>query len=206
MRPREQPRDCCEQHQRRAHDDGAGAVSLADLERRRDDVEVFLKVLVGRYGEQEQECHHEEHAEGVEPFARFGAHVLHERRELHVLAAAQRNDRSQHREPHEQDARKLVGPGDRLVQHITREGAAAQDDDLGENEKRRRDLGGMGERAGPSRCGRRLVGNRFAELHPDPPSSKARAGFRQAGPSTSPECPKLRVRTCPSTRCRSRRT
>src|SRR5436309_10077745 len=37
----------------------------------------------------------------------------------------------------------------------------------------------MGERAGPSRCGRRLVGNRFAELHPDPLRRRRARGLGQ---------------------------
>ena len=69
VRSREKSRDGRQQHQGRADDDRTGAISLADLQHRRGNIDVFLKVLVGRSGEQQQECHHQKHAEGVEPLA-----------------------------------------------------------------------------------------------------------------------------------------
>ena len=99
---------------------------------------------------------------------------------------AQRDHRAEHREPDEQHAGELVGPGDRLVEDVAREGAAAEQDDLGEHEQRRRNLDGMSRaRCAQRDVGRCLVGNRFAELHPAEPSRRCEVdlpGRQASGP------------------------
>ncbi|MNE81324.1 hypothetical protein D3C80_1779630 [compost metagenome] len=57
-----------------------------------------------------------------------------------MRAALQRNDGAQHRQPEEQDAGQFIGPGDRRMQDIAREGATAQDGDLGKHDQRGRNL------------------------------------------------------------------
>ena len=136
MRPRDQACDRGDQHQHRTDDDRARAVALADLQHRRRDLDLLVQMLPGRPDEHDQEGDDQAHAERIEPCARLRAHVLHEGRQLHVRAAAQRDARAEHREPQEEDAGELVGPRDRRMQGVAREGAAAEDEDLGQHEQR----------------------------------------------------------------------
>ena len=88
----------------------------------------------------------------VEEGASTGLEHADDRGHAHVLAALERDDRAQHGEPEEQDAGQLVRPDDRLVEDVAGQDAGEQDDDLGDDERRRRDLDEAGkDRADPSR-------------------------------------------------------
>src|SRR5450432_2759542 len=50
--------------------------------------------------------------------AQAGTRARHQCRHAHVLAAAERDRRAEHREPQEQDRGQFVRPDQRLVQHI----------------------------------------------------------------------------------------
>ena len=139
---------------------------------------------------------------------RSGEQQVDERGEAHVLAAAQRDHRAQHREPQEQDRRELVGPRQRLVEDVARDHAGEQDGDLGDDQRRRRNLGepapargrGAAKRARRRvverpRCAMRAAGTRTAV------SRRRNSGYAvtPACRNTSPASPTPRRRTCPST-------
>ena len=62
------------------------------------------------------------------------------RRHPHVLGAAERDRGAQHGEPQEQDRGQFVRPDQRPVQPVARHHAGKQDDDLGDDQQRRRNL------------------------------------------------------------------
>ena len=85
-------------------------------------------------------------------------------RHAHVLAALEGDHRTQHGEPQEQDRGQLVRPHDRLVEDVAGQDAGEQDDDLGDNEQRRRDLdqrnkGGVDPGRPVARAGRTFLQN-----------------------------------------------
>jgi hypothetical protein len=57
-----------------------------------------------------------------------------------VFAALERNDRAQHGEPQKKDRGELIRPHDRLVKDVARQNTGEQDDNLGNDQQRRRDL------------------------------------------------------------------
>ena len=70
-----------------------------------------------------------------------GRGVFHQRRQPHVLAAAQGDDGAEHRQPQEEDRGEFVRPHERRVEDVARHDAAEQDGDLDDDQYRRRHLG-----------------------------------------------------------------
>jgi len=62
-----------------------------------------------------------------------------DRGHAHVLAALEGDHRAQHSKPQKQDAGQLVRPHDGLAR-VAPNNSGEQDDDLGDDEQRRRDL------------------------------------------------------------------
>ena len=67
-----------------------------------------------------------------------GAGARDQRGHAHMLAAAEGDHRAQHRKPEKQDRGQLVRPDQRLVQHVARDHAGEQHDDLGDDQRRGR--------------------------------------------------------------------
>ena len=187
------------QHQGADH--GAGAVSLADLQHRRGNIDIFLKMLVSRSGEQQQECHHEKHAQGVEPFAGLRAHVLHDVvRRMPSRGAAQSPLRAW--QATRRGCLQLVGPGERLMQDVTRD-AASPRMTISATTKSAAGISVAWLSVLATDAGRRLVGRVASST---PPSCEDACGPQANGPSTvSSTAPDLRGHIYPSIRCRSRR-
>ena len=90
--------------------------------------------------DQDQEGQRRAGRNHVEIGPQFGPGRRDQRCHAHVLGAAERHDRAEHRKPQEQDRCQFVGPDQRRVQHVARHHAGKQDDDLGDDEQRRRDF------------------------------------------------------------------
>src|SRR5205823_12304571 len=65
-----------------------------------------------------------------------GSEHADDRGHPHVLATLERDDRTEHREPKEQDTGKLVRPYDRCVKDVTGNDAEQEDDDLRDDQQR----------------------------------------------------------------------
>ena len=128
------------EHQHRAHGDRGGPPGVLNFQRRGRDIGFLVDELKTRVNDQQQEGerggdrHHVE--EGPH---RRGGHA-DEGRHAHMLTAPERHHRPQHGEPQEQDRGQLVRPDEGLVKDIARDHAGEQDDDLGHDQSRRRDL------------------------------------------------------------------
>ena len=114
-------------------------------------------------------------AERIEPSPAVAAAVADEGRQPHVLAAAQRDHRAQHREPEEQHGGEFVRPGERFREDVARPRAGAEDQDLGHDQaaaaisvRRARAVSTL-EHA-RSRMGRELLGRSGSAL-PNPEMS-----------------------------------
>jgi len=62
------------------------------------------------------------------------------RRHAHVLVAAERDDRSQHRKPQKYHGGELIRPGERAIEDVSCNHAREQDYDLDRNQRRRQKL------------------------------------------------------------------
>ncbi|MET4762456.1 hypothetical protein ABH975_005537 [Bradyrhizobium ottawaense] len=92
---------------------------------------------------QQQECQRCRGGNDVQEGTCVGTEHADDGRHPHVLTALKRDHRSQHGEPQEQDAGKLIRPDDRSVKDISSDDAGRQNDDLGEHQERRRDRNHM---------------------------------------------------------------
>jgi hypothetical protein len=124
-------------HQRAAQRDGDGAPEIADLERRRGDHRLVLRVLPSRPHEEQQKSQRGDDADHLDQRLRLARQLGDDRRHAHVRTAPQRHHRAEHGEPKEQRRRKFVGPGQRRMEDVARHHPAEQHDDFGENQRRR---------------------------------------------------------------------
>ena len=135
-----QPQERKQRHQADADRQRRGAPDIGDLQRRRGDEAFLVGVFVGRPGDHHQERQRGAGRDQIEIGAHRGPRAGDDRRHPHVLGAAERDRRAQHRQPQEQDRGQFVRPDQRPVQPVTRHHAGEQDDDLGDDQKRRRNL------------------------------------------------------------------
>ena len=158
-----QPQQRKQRHQADADRQRRGAPGVGDLQRRRGDEAFLVGVFVGRPGDQQQERQRRAGRDHIEigPHRRAGAGD--DRGHPHVLGAAERHRGAQHRQPQEQDRGQFVRPDQRAVQAVARHHAGEQDDDLGDDQQRRRDFDQHPERRF-ERCGERTAarGHRLA--------------------------------------------
>ena len=135
-----QPERRKQRHQRDADGQGRRAPAVEDLQRGRGDVALLVGVFVGRPGdhhEERQRCRGRHQIEiSAHRRPRAGDHGRHP----HMLAAAERDGRAQHRQPQEQDGSEFIRPDQRPVKAVARHHAGKQDDDLGRDQQRRRYL------------------------------------------------------------------
>ena len=136
----QQPQQCKQRHQADADRQRRGAPDVGDLQRRRGDVALLVGVFVGRPGDQQQERQRGAGRDQLEIGPHRGPGAGDHRRHPHVLGAAERDRRAQHRQPQEQDRGQFVRPDQRPVQAVARHHAGEQDDDLGDDQQRRRNL------------------------------------------------------------------
>ncbi len=135
-----QPQEGKQRHQRNADRQRRGTPDIADLQRRRGDVAFLVGIFVRRPGDQKQKrqrgyCRHQ-----IEIGTHGGLRAGDHRRHPHMLGAAECDRSAQHGEPQEQDRRQFVRPDQRPVQPVARHHAGKQDDDLGYDQQRRRNL------------------------------------------------------------------
>ena len=123
-------------HQHEADRQGSGAPGVDDAERRGDHPGFLLGEDEGRADDEDEEGQRRGDRHEVEQRPRPGRHHADEGGHPHVLAAAQRHDRAEHREPDEEDRGEFVRPDQRVVQRIAPEDAGEQHDDLDEHEDR----------------------------------------------------------------------
>ena len=160
------------------------------LERRRDDD----RARSPRARSQAGSDHHQEREAGgerdrLETPLRRRRQLVDERHHAQVLAAPERERAAEHRKPQEQDRGQLIGPHQRAVEHVAREDAGEQDDDLGDDQR-----GGACFQE-PRRC-----------RDPDARPSRAdRNGFRQP-PRDAPGLGDERRQLAVEARARPRRT
>ena len=88
----------------------------------------------------QQECQRGAGRDQIEIGAHGRSCAGHDGGHPHVLGAAERHRGPQHRQPQEQDGGQFVRPDQRAMQPVTRHHASEQDDDLGHDQKRCRDL------------------------------------------------------------------
>ena len=130
----QQPHQRDEQHERAADRQRSGAPCVGDLQRRRGDHHLVVRELVRRIDDEHEKDERRGDGQNIEERAHRWRHHAHHGGHAHVLAAAQRHHRTQHRQPQEQDRGQLVRPEDRLVEDIAGDHAGQQDDDLGHDE------------------------------------------------------------------------
>ena len=135
-----QPQEGKQRHQRDADRQSCGTPAIGDLQCRRGDVTFFVGVFPGRPGNQKQKRQRGCRRHQIEIGAHGGLRAGDHRRHPHVFGAAECDRGAQHREPQEQDRRQFVRPDQWPVQRIARHHAGKQDDDLGDDQKRRRNL------------------------------------------------------------------
>ena len=143
---------------------------VGDLERRRGDHGLVVRELVRRIDDEDEKGERRRDGQNIEERPHRRRHHADHRGHAHVLAAAQRHHRTQHRQPQEQDRGQLVRPQDRLVEDITGDHAGQQDDDLRHHDERGGGLDGRAccslERYQPLRRarGRRQGNGRIGEF------------------------------------------
>ncbi len=135
-----EPQEGKQRHQRDTDRQRRGTPDIADLQRRRGDVAFLVGVFVSRPGNQNQKRQRGYGRHQIEIAAHGRLRAGDHRRHPHVLGAAERDRGAQHGEPQEQDRRQFVRPDQRPVQRIARHHAGKQDDDLGDDQKRRWNL------------------------------------------------------------------
>ena len=135
-----QPQERKQPHQADADRQRRRAPAIGDLQRRRGDKAFLVGVFVGRPDDHQQERQRGAGRDQIEIGAHRGPGAGDDGGHPHVLGAAERHRRTQHGEPQEQDRGQFVRPDQRTVQPVARHHASEQDDDLGEDEQRRRNL------------------------------------------------------------------
>ncbi len=161
-----QPQQRKQRHQADADRQRRRAPDICDLQRRRGDEALFVGVFERRPGDQHQERQRGAGRDEVEIGPHRGPGAGDHRRHPHVLGAAERHRGPQHRQPQEQDRRQFVRPDQRPVQPVARDHAGEQDDDFGDDQKRRRNFD---QRSQPAfkRASKRTAarGHRLAARH-----------------------------------------
>jgi hypothetical protein len=133
-----QQRECG--HQADADGQRGRAPGVGNLQRGRGDEAFFVGVFVGRLNDQDQERQRRAGRDRVEIEPHRGRRAADHGGHPHVLGAPECHRGPQHRQPQEQHRGQLVRPDQRLVQHVAGDHARKQDDDLGDDQDRRRDL------------------------------------------------------------------
>ena len=134
-------------HQRDADGQRRRPPGVGDLESRRGDVGLADGVVErGREDEREEDDRHDQRGR-LGPRASRDAEARDQRGHPHVRALLERDDGAEHREPHEEDRRELVGPHQRVVEDIARQHAGEEHDDLDGDQQRRGDDDDAGEDA-----------------------------------------------------------
>ena len=122
-------------HQRDPDRHRRGAQCIADLKGGRRDRRFLERIVIGGRGDESEKGERRGDGEGVEGGPRRRRQRAHDRGHAHMLVAAQRDRRAQHGEPQEEDRGELVGPDERVIEHVTRNDAGQQDDNLGRHER-----------------------------------------------------------------------
>ena len=135
-----QPQDCNRHHKHNANRNGGGAPGVCDLERRGGHVNLLRGELVGRVDDEHEKGQGGRDRDDVEEGPRTRPEHADDRCHAHVFATLEGNDRAQHGEPQEQDRSEFIRPHDRLVKDVTCQDAGKQNNDLGDDQQRRRDL------------------------------------------------------------------
>jgi len=132
---------CLEQSQQRdgggkgsADQDGDNAVTIGDRERDKLGRSLDLEILRCRKQDFENKDNQNKRPNGPEEASPFGPDRIHKRRQPHVLVAAQCHDRSQHRQPKEQEVGEFVGPHQRAVEGIARNDTGKENAGLGQHQ------------------------------------------------------------------------
>ena len=120
---------------------GRGAPGIGDLQRRRGDRQFVAGILVGRPRRSTAEKPAPRRSRRHRAAARRGGgNNADARRHPHVLVAAERDHRSQHREPEKQRRGQFVRPDQRAIEDVARDDATEQNDDLGRHQAGRHEL------------------------------------------------------------------
>ncbi len=206
-----QPQQREDDHQRDADRQRRRAEAVGDLQRRCRDVAFLIGVFVGRRDDHQEEGECGAGPDDVEkrPHPRTGRR--HQRGHPHMLAAPERHGGAEHRQPQEQDRGQFVRPDQRAVEAVTRDHADEQDDHLRHHQQRRRNLDQMAEGAVDGGQDARRGGRGRTPSTLDAPLSRAEMSCTAIMVPISRACrrlfpgwPRLRRRTCPSIRHRSR--
>ena len=124
-----------DRHQRGADRQRRDAVDTGEVDRRNDIDRLFVRELhEGRHHDAEESRHDAERDGLDERPPRVGNH-LDDGGHPHVLAAVQRDDRTQHREPQEQHRRDFVRPHQRRVEAVARDDAGEQHDHVRDGQR-----------------------------------------------------------------------
>ncbi len=109
----------------------------------------LLLLHVGQAGDEDDadENRHQQSGKPLQKILGAGGQAADHERHAHVLGAAERDDGAEADQPEEQDFRQLVGPDQRVVQHVAPDHAGEQDADFDHDQEGGTNLRGE---AGPS--------------------------------------------------------
>ena len=127
-------------HQRYPARQRRGTPGVVQPERRRRDESFFLRILVSRPRDQQQKCQRGAGREQVERRPRRRRQAADGRGHAHMLVAAERDHRAEHRQPQEQNRGQLIRPDQRMIEDVARNDAAEQNDNFGCNQRCRQNL------------------------------------------------------------------
>ena len=133
----EQPRHRDQDHQPEPHRQGRREPRLRYLQPRHQDTCDLLDIL-DRGPQHDREEHKARRRRvNLQRHPPRRSHAGDQRGHAHVLAAVERHRRTDHAEPKEHGLGQFVGPDQRTVQHVARNHAQQQDDDLRHHQQRR---------------------------------------------------------------------